>query len=68
MSDTRTIVVTTIGTGIAVTTVIVGSMAILASGINNRIDNLIDDLNATVSADSAPGEGAIETELGARPG
>ena len=60
MSDTRTIVVTTIGTGIAVTTVIVGFMAILASGINNRIDNLLDDLNATVSADSAPAEGAIE--------
>ena len=59
MSDTRTIVVTTIGTGLAVTTVIVGFMAILASGINNRIDNLLDDLNATVSAESPPAR-AIE--------
>ena len=42
------------------TTVIVGFMAILASGINNRIDNLLDDLNATVSAESPPAERAIE--------
>ncbi len=45
MSDTRTIVVSIIGTGIAVITVVVGFMAILASGINDRID----DLNATVN-------------------
>lgn len=56
MSDTRTIVVSIIGTGIAVTTVIVGFMAILAGGINTQIDDLnasfnarIDDLNATIN-------------------
>ena len=64
MSDTRTIVVSIIGTGIAVITVVVGFMAILAGGINNRIDDLnatvntrindvnarIDDLNTSVNA------------------
>ena len=57
MTDTRTIVVSIIGTGIAVITVVVGFMAILAGGINNRIDDLnatvntgINDLNASFGA------------------
>ena len=64
MSDTRTIVVSIIGTGIAVITLVVGFMAILAGGINNRIDDLnttvntrindvnarIDDMNTSVNA------------------
>ena len=57
MSDTRTIVVSIIGTGIAVITVVVGFMTILAGGINNRIDDLnatvntrINDLNASFGA------------------
>ena len=45
MSDTRTIVVLVIGTGIAVVTVIVGFMAIIASGIDARFD----DVNARIS-------------------
>jgi outer membrane murein-binding lipoprotein Lpp len=57
-------VVSIIGTGIAVITLVVGFMAILAGGINNRIDDLnttvntrindvnarIDDLNTSVNA------------------
>ena len=57
MTDTRTIVISIIGTGIAVITVVVGFMAILAGGINNRIDDLnatvntrINDLNASFGA------------------
>ena len=46
MSDTRTLVASMIGTGIAGITVVVAFMAILASGISTRID----DLNATVNA------------------
>ena len=46
MRDTRAIVLTSIGTGIAVTTVIVSFTAMLAGGINARID----ELDATVNA------------------
>ena len=59
--------VTTIATGIAVTTVIVASMAILASGINNRLDDLIDDLNAMADAYSAPAATAGHRADGPRP-
>ena len=62
MSDTRTLVVSMIGTGIAVITVVVTFMAILASGINTRID----DLNATVNAridDVNTRIGNVETDL-----
>ena len=45
VSDTRTIVVSVIGTGIAVVTVVVGFMAIIASGIDARFD----DVNARIS-------------------
>jgi ABC-type transporter Mla subunit MlaD len=57
VTDTRTIVISIIGTGIAVITVVVGFMAILAGGINDRIDDLnatvntrINDLNASFGA------------------
>lgn len=73
MSDTRTIVVSIIGTGIAVITVVVGFMAILAGGINTRIDDLnatvntrIDDLNASFNAridDVNARIGNVETDL-----
>ena len=62
MTDTRTLVVSMIGTGIAVITVVVAFMAILASGINTRID----DLNATVNAridDVNTRIGNVETDL-----
>ena len=59
MNDTRTIVVSIVGTGLATTTVIVAFTAIIASGIdarfddvNNRIDdvnNRIDDVNRNVN-------------------
>ena len=72
MSDTRTIVVSIIGTGIAVITV-VGFIAILAGGINTRIDDLnatvntrIDDLNASFNArmdDVNARIGNVETDL-----
>ena len=42
MTDTRTIVVSVIGTGIAVVTVVVGFMAIIAGGINSRFDDVSD--------------------------
>ena len=53
MTDTRTIVVSVIGTGIAVVTVIVGFMAIIASGIHARFDDLnarIGDMEARLDA------------------
>ena len=56
MTDTKTIILSVIGTGIAMTTVIVAFVGIIASGINNRIDdvnanvnNRIDDLNDSVN-------------------
>lgn len=48
MSDTRTIVVSIVGTGLAVTTVVVAFTAIIASGIDARFDDVnsrIDDVN-----------------------
>lgn len=55
MSDTRTIVFSIIGTGIATITIIVSFVAIIASGINNRIDDVntnvnsrIDDVNSRI--------------------
>ena len=45
MTDNRMIIATVVGTGIAMTTVIVAFIGIIASGINNRID----DVNATVN-------------------
>ena len=52
MSDTRTIVVSIVGTGLATTTVIVAFTAIIASGINARFDdvnNRIDGVNRNVN-------------------
>lgn len=55
MSDTRTIVFSIIGTGVATITIIVSFVAIIASGINNRIDDVntnvnsrIDDVNSRI--------------------
>ena len=52
MTDNRMIIATVIGTGIAMTTVIVAFVGIIAGGINDRIDdvnanvnNRIDDVN-----------------------
>jgi len=74
MSDTRTIVLSTIGTGIAMTTVIVGFIAMLSGGINTRIDELtatvnsrIDDLTGTVNSrvgDVKTRIGTLETDVG----
>ena len=53
MSDTRTIVFSIIGTGIATITIIVSFVAIVAGGINNRIDDVndsIDDVNMNVNS------------------
>ena len=53
MTDNRMIIATVVGTGIAMTTVIVAFVGIIAGGINNRIDdvnanvnNRINDLNS----------------------
>ena len=46
MTDTRTIVLSIIGTGIATITVTVGFVAIITGGTNNRIDDLRADMNA----------------------
>ncbi len=46
MTDNRMIIATIVGTGIAMTTVIVTFVSIVASGINNRFD----DVNATVNS------------------
>ncbi len=57
MTDNRMIIATVVGTGIAMTTVIVAFIGIIAGGINNRIDdvnanvnNRIDDLNTSVNS------------------
>ena len=46
MSDTRTIVVSIVGTGLATVTVMVAFTAIIASGINARFDDLASGINA----------------------
>ena len=53
MSDTRTIVVSIVGTGLATVTVMVAFTAIIASGINARFDDVnrrIDDVNRGINA------------------
>ncbi|MCY4120744.1 MAG: hypothetical protein OXG72_07460 [Acidobacteria bacterium] len=64
MSDNRMIIATVVGTGIAMTTVIVAFVGIIAGGINSRIDDVnttinnrigdmnrrFDDLNASVNS------------------
>ena len=53
MNDTRTIVFSIIGTGIATNTIIVSFVAIIAGGINNRIDDVadrIDDVNTNLNS------------------
>ena len=59
MTDNRMIIATVVGTGIAMTTVIVAFVGIIAGGINNRIDdvkanvnNRIDDVNSQRSIDA----------------
>ena len=52
MSDNRMLVATVVGTGIAMTTIIVAFVGIIAGGINNRFDDVnsrIDDVNATIN-------------------
>lgn len=53
MSDTRTIVVSIVGTGLATVTVMVAFTAIIASGMNARFDDVnrrIDDVNRRIDA------------------
>ena len=60
MSDTRTIVVSIVGTGLATTTVMVAVSAIIASGfdarfadVNSRFDDVnrrIDDVNSNMNS------------------
>ena len=52
MSDTKMLVVSIVGTGLATITMIVAFTAIVASGFNARFDDLnsrIDDLNTNVN-------------------
>ena len=46
MTDTKMIVLSIIGTGIATITVTVGFVAIITGGTNNRIEDLRADMNA----------------------
>ena len=48
MSDTGVIVSSIIGTGIATITIIVSFVAIIASGINNRIDDVNTNVNSRI--------------------
>ena len=48
MSDTRTIVFSIIGTGIATITILVSFVAIIAGGINNRIDDVNTNVNSRI--------------------
>ena len=53
MNESRMIVVSIVGTGIATITVIVAFIAILASGFNNRLNDLngrIDYVNTNVNS------------------
>ena len=53
MSDTRMIVVSIVGTGLATIAVIVAFTAIIAGGINARFDDVnsrIDDVNGNVNS------------------
>lgn len=45
MTDNRMLIATIVGTGIAMTTVILAFVGIIAGGINDRID----DVNATIN-------------------
>ena len=49
MSDTRTIVVSIVGTGLATITVIVAFTAIIASGINARFDDVNRNVNSRIN-------------------
>jgi peptidoglycan hydrolase CwlO-like protein len=49
MADLRAIVVSVIGTGIATITVVVGFVAIIANGLNDRIDDTNANVNARIS-------------------
>ncbi len=53
MTDTRTIVLSIIGTGITTITVTVGFLAIITGGTNNRIDDLRADMNARFAETAA---------------
>ena len=46
MSDTRTLVLTTIGTGVGLAVLLTGVMYALIGGVNDRIDDLRVDLSS----------------------
>lgn len=46
MSDTRALVLTIIGTGLAVVTIVVAVQSMLIASVNTRIDDLRDDVRS----------------------
>ena len=48
MSETRALILTIIGTGLAGLTIVVTVLAMLIAGVNTRIDDLRDDLRDEV--------------------
>ena len=46
MSDTRALVLTIVGTGLAVVTIVVAVLSMSIAGVNTRIDDLRDDVRS----------------------
>ena len=46
MSDTRALILTIVGTGLAVVTIVVAVLSMLIVGVNTRIDDLRDDVRS----------------------
>ena len=46
MSDTRALILTIVGTGLAVVTIVVAVLSMLIAGVNTRIDDLRDDVRS----------------------
>ena len=63
MTDTKMIVLSVVGTGIVMTTVIVGFVGIIAGGSNNRFNDVndrIDDLTGSVNSRFSDVHGRID--------
>ena len=50
MSDTRTLVLTIVGTGVGLAVLLIGVMFALIGGVNARIDDLYSGLSARIDA------------------
>ena len=46
MSDTRALILTIVGTGLAVVTIVVAVLSMSIAGVNTRIDDLRDDVRS----------------------